>query len=163
MHVYMYIHTCMSFPGGSDDKASAYNAGDPGSIPGSGRSPGEGNGNPLQYSCLEKSHGWRNLVGFSPWGHKESDTTERLHLTLTHMYVCVHAQSCLILCDPMDWSLPGSSVHGIFQTRRLEWAAISYSRGSSQARDWTRISCVSRIGRWILYCCITHAHTHTYA
>ena len=41
------------FPGGSDSKASAYTAGDPGSIPGSGRSPGEGNGNPLQYSCLE--------------------------------------------------------------------------------------------------------------
>ena len=43
----------MDFLGGSDGKASAYNAGDPGSIPGSGRSPGEGNGNPLQYSCLE--------------------------------------------------------------------------------------------------------------
>ena len=41
------------FPGGSEGKASACNAGDPGSIPGSGRSPGEGNGNPLQYSCLE--------------------------------------------------------------------------------------------------------------
>ena len=41
------------FPGGSDVKASAYNAGDPGSIPGSGKSSGEGNGNPLQYSCLE--------------------------------------------------------------------------------------------------------------
>ena len=41
------------FPGGSDGKASAYNTGDPGSIPGSGRSPGERNGNPLQYSCLE--------------------------------------------------------------------------------------------------------------
>ena len=45
----------LSFPGGSDGKASACNAGDPGSIPGSGRSPGEGNGNPLQYSCLENS------------------------------------------------------------------------------------------------------------
>ena len=43
----------MDFPGGSDGKASAYNAGDPGSIPALGRSPGEGNGNPLQYSCLE--------------------------------------------------------------------------------------------------------------
>ena len=43
----------MDFPGGSDGKASAYNAGDPGSIPGLGRSPGEGNGNPVQYSCLE--------------------------------------------------------------------------------------------------------------
>ena len=43
----------MGFPGGSDGKASAYNAGDRGSIPGSGRSPGERDGNPLQYSCLE--------------------------------------------------------------------------------------------------------------
>ena len=46
----LFIH---SFPGGSDGKESACNAGDPGLIPGSGRSPGEGNGNPLQYSCLE--------------------------------------------------------------------------------------------------------------
>ena len=53
------------FPGGSDSKASAYNAGDPGSIPGLGRSPGEGNGNPLQYSCLENSldrGAWRSTV-----------------------------------------------------------------------------------------------------
>ena len=46
---------CLGFPGGSDGKASARNVGDPGLIPGSGRSPGEGNGNPLQYSCLENS------------------------------------------------------------------------------------------------------------
>ena len=46
------IHICKDFPGGSDSKASAYNVGDPGSIPGSGRPSGEGNGNPLQYSCL---------------------------------------------------------------------------------------------------------------
>ena len=46
-------HQMMGFPGGSDSKASACNAGDLGSIPGSGRSPGEGNGNPLQHSCLE--------------------------------------------------------------------------------------------------------------
>ena len=75
----------MYFPGGSDGKASAYNVGDPGSNIGSGRSPGEGNGNPLQYSCLEKSHGWRSLVGYSPWGHKELDTTERLHFHLTEL------------------------------------------------------------------------------
>ena len=49
----LYIYICLNFPGGSDGKASAYNVGDLGSIPGSGRSPGEGNGNPLQYSCLE--------------------------------------------------------------------------------------------------------------
>ena len=45
----------MDFPAGSDGKASAYNVGDPGLIPGPGRSPGEGNGNPLQYSCLKNS------------------------------------------------------------------------------------------------------------
>ena len=71
----------MGFPGGSDGKASACNVRDPGSIPGSGRSPGEGNGNPLQHSCLEKSHGRRSLIGYSPWGRKESDTTERITLT----------------------------------------------------------------------------------
>ena len=60
---------------GSEVKASACNVGDLGLILGSGRSPGEGNGNPLQYS----SHGRRSLVGYSPWGRKESDTTERLH------------------------------------------------------------------------------------
>ena len=68
-----------NIPGGSEGKASACNAGDLGSIPGSGRSPGEGNGNPLQYSCLEKSHGLRSLVDYSPWDRKELDTTEQLH------------------------------------------------------------------------------------
>ena len=48
-----YTHYGANFPGGSDGKASAYNARDPGLIPGLGRSPGEGNGNPLHYSCLE--------------------------------------------------------------------------------------------------------------
>ena len=52
-------------------------AGDLGLIPGLGKSPGEGNGNPLQYSCLGKSHGQRRLAGYSPWGHI-SDITERL-------------------------------------------------------------------------------------
>ena len=64
--------------GGSGGKASACNSGDPGSIPGSGRSPGEGNGNLLQYSCLKNSTEQRSLEGYSPWGPKESDTTERL-------------------------------------------------------------------------------------
>ena len=54
------------------------NAGDASSIPGSGRSPGEGNGNPLQYSCLGNAMD-RNLEGYSPWSHKESDTTEQLN------------------------------------------------------------------------------------
>ena len=59
--------------------------GDPGSIPGSGRSPGEGNGNPLQHSCLENPmDGGRSLIGYSLWGRKELDTTERLHFTIGH-------------------------------------------------------------------------------
>ena len=68
----------MGFPNGSEGKESTCNSGDPGVIPGLGRSPGEGNGNPLQYSRLENPHGQRSLAGYSPWGHKESDTTERL-------------------------------------------------------------------------------------
>ena len=65
------------FPGDSDGEESACNVGDLGSIPGSGRFPGEGNGYPLQYSCLG-IHGQRSLAGYSPWDHKESDTTEQL-------------------------------------------------------------------------------------
>ena len=68
------------FPGGSEDKALVYNAGDLGSIPGSGRFPGEGNGNPLQYSCLENP---MDRGAWYPWGHKESDMTERLHFYFT--------------------------------------------------------------------------------
>ena len=49
----MFVPSSYHFPGGSNGKAPPYNAGDPGSVPGSGRSAGEGNGNPLQYSCLE--------------------------------------------------------------------------------------------------------------
>ena len=72
-----YLHfTDGNFPGGSDGKASVYNVGDPGSIPGSGRSSGEGNGNPFQYSCLENPMG--GGAWYSPWGRKESDMTERL-------------------------------------------------------------------------------------
>ena len=70
------IYTLWGFPGGSDCKESACNAGDPGSIPGSGRSPGEGNDSPLQYSCLENPMDsgawWATVHG----GGKESDTTE---------------------------------------------------------------------------------------
>ena len=57
------------------------------------------------------------------WGESESEVT-----------------ACPTFCDPMDCSLPGSSVHGIFQAIALEWIAISFSRGSSQPRDWTRVS-----------------------
>ena len=58
------------------------------------------------------------------------------------------AQSCPTLCDPMDYSSPGSCVHGISPARILEWVAISFSRGSSRPRDQTHVSCIGRI----LYC-----------
>ena len=75
----------LGFPGGSDGKASACNVGDPGSIPGSGRSPGEGNGDAL---LPGKSHGRRNLIGYSPWGHKELDRIKRLHFHLQTQLKC---------------------------------------------------------------------------
>ena len=67
------------------------------------------------------------------------------------MHACVHAQLCLTLCDPIDCNLPGSSVHGILQTRVLDWVAILSTRGSARPRDQTGVSCVSCIGRQSLY------------
>ena len=69
--------TFPGFPGGLDGKESACNVGDPGSIPGSGSSPGGGHGNPLQYSCLENPI-QSSLVGYSPCSPKESDVPEWL-------------------------------------------------------------------------------------
>ena len=68
-----------------------------------------------------------------------------------HILVCSVAQLRPTLCEPMDCNPPGSSVLGIFKARILEWVAISSSRGSSQPRYWTHVSCISCIGRWILY------------
>ena len=52
-------------------------------------------------------------------------------------------QLCLTLCDPMDYSLPGSSVQGILQARIMKWVVIPFSRGSSQPRDWSWVSCIA--------------------
>ena len=68
----------LGLPGDSDGKESACNSGHLGSIPGLGRSPGGEHGHPLQYSYLENPHEERSLAGYSPWGRKESGTTERL-------------------------------------------------------------------------------------
>ena len=208
----------MGFPGVTAVKnppATAGDAGDMGSIPGLGISPGGGNGNPLQYSCLENSMDrgdwWAIVHGVTEnwilflWLSIKSDPfpfkaypiidvttpSSNLHTALFSLMtfillsqavlslgtidildleslccVCspVHfkmlssipgfypldvssipklwqsklfpktnevAQSCPTLCDPMDCNLPGSSIHGICQARVLEWAAISFSRGSS--------------------------------
>ena len=74
--------------------------------------------------------------------------------TPLNIYICVHAKSlqlCPMCCDPMYYSPPGPSVPGILQARTLEWVAISSFRGSSWPRDQTHISCVSYIGRQVLY------------
>ena len=83
------------------------------------------------------------------------------------MCVHTHAQSWSILRDPMNYRLPGSSVHRIFQARILKWVAISSSRGSSQSRDRTCVSCIGRQipyhwGTWEDQYTHTHTHTHTH-
>ena len=82
LHTKMYIVPNYGFPVGSVVKKLPANAGDTrdaGLIPGSGRSPGEGHGNPLQYSWPGESHGQSSLAGYSPWGRKVSDTTEHTY------------------------------------------------------------------------------------
>ena len=91
----LWFHFCMCleimwvFSGGSDSKVSACNVGDLGLVPGLGRSPGGGHGNPFQYSCLENPRGQRSLVGYSPWGCKESDMikTKHTHTEITFLFL----------------------------------------------------------------------------
>ena len=81
---------------------------------------------------------------------------------VTKLHACVHAQLCLTLCNPLDCSPPGSSVHGIFQTKILERVAMPSSRGSSQHRDQAHISCVSCItGGFFTYRAIGEAPVTT--
>ena len=75
-----WVSCIAGLPGGSAGRESACNVGDLGLIPGLKRSPGEGNGYPLQYSWPGEFHGQKNLSGYSPWGSKESDMTERLSI-----------------------------------------------------------------------------------
>ena len=83
-----------------------------------------------------------------PWDSPGKNTGVGCHFLLQCMKVKSEsevAQSCPTLSDPMGWSLPGSSVHGIFQARVLEWGAITFSRGSSRPRDQTQVSLI--VGR----------------
>ena len=93
VQITLYLHH-ISFPGGSDGKKFACHAGGAGSIPGWGRSPGEGNVYTGQYSWPGTSHEQRTLAGYSPWGRKESDMTECLTLSLVFsLYI---TQPCLL-------------------------------------------------------------------
>ena len=83
-----------------------------------------------------------------------------------YIYICFElvTQSCLTLCDPVDCSPPGSSVHGILQARILEWVAISFSRGSFQPRDWTHLPHFRESFYQLSHqgSPYTHTHTHTH-
>ena len=86
----------LGFPGSSDAKESSCNVGHLSSIHGLGRSHGGGHDNPLQYSCLENPHRQRSLVGYSPWGCKELDTTEWLKHNYTLIKLKVLAQAVVV-------------------------------------------------------------------
>ena len=103
------------------------------------------------YPC-SKSPGWETNSSFYPPNFCSFVLFSFLEggrgsFTVNTCY-CLIIQSCLTVCDPMDCSPSGSSVHAILQARIREWVATSFSKGSSQPRDQT---CVSCIGRWILY------------
>ena len=122
------VNQLCSFPVGSVVMNLPVNAGDTGSIPGSRKSPGEGNGYPLQYTWLENATdrgAWQTTVHRVA---KESNTTatKQQHKWTMKVKVLV-VQSCPTLCNPMNCSPPGPSVHGILQARILEWVAIPFS------------------------------------
>ena len=106
-------------PDGSGVKnpsANAQDAGDAGSIPGSGRSPGEGNSNSLQYSCLGESHGQRSLAGYSQRGHRESDTTGNTGTTYCYMKESKVQDPHLVVQRLLP--LSNNSFHAPFGSRR---------------------------------------------
>ena len=108
-------------PGARDGKASVCNAGDPGSIPGLRRSPGEGDGSPFQYSCLENPMDCGSLVGYHPWRHEESDTTELSDFTFTFFPVFLLGE-----CHGQR-SLEGYSLYGHKESDTTEQLTHTYT------------------------------------
>ena len=100
---------------------------------------------------------WLNIVPYMFWLSPVFNVRYKYFYSVAWLYVkfSMHRVSRSVvsktLCDPMDCSPPGSSVHGILQARILKWVSISSFRGSSWPRDWTHLSYVSCIGRWVLY------------
>ena len=94
---------------------------------------------------LQQNHIYANLPPL-PLCSSSSELSEALCPGLQpfiQAFVHSAAQSCLTICDPVDCSPPGSSVHGMLQARILEWVAMLSSRGSSQPRDQTQVSCTA--------------------
>ena len=94
-------------------------------------------------------------TGLHRFRHDWSDFSMHACITKWHNLKCYSLQLCPILWDPMDSSLPASSVHRIFQAQIPDWVAISSSRGSSHSRVWIHVLYISYIGRQILYLCAT--------
>ena len=109
MNVPLFMPLPRGFPGGSDGKASAYNAGDPGLIPGSGRSSGEGNGDPLQYSCLENPMDggacWATVHGVAKSRTRLSDFTFTFHFHALEEEMATHS-------SVLAWRIPGMGEPG---------------------------------------------------
>ena len=107
LYHYLYILYIYGFPGGSDSKESACNTGNPGLIPGSGRSPGEGNGNPFQYSCLENPMdrgAWQASVHGHRVGHNWEINQLTLLLSHTHIYIFyTHTYIYLLVLLRYNW------------------------------------------------------------
>ena len=102
------------------------------------------------FNCLTTQTWKHSFIGHCP-PILEGVTNKSHLLCLLFVYVCSVAQSCPTLCNHMDCSLPASSIHGILQTRILEWLAMPYFKGSSWLRDQTCLSYISRIGGQVLY------------
>ena len=118
----------LGFPDSSEDKASACNAGDLGLIPGSGRSPGEGNGNPLQYSCLENPMDggawWSTVHGVTKSWTRLSDFTFTLNLVERKKRKSEVSQSCPTLCDP--WTVDHQAPPSMGFSRQEYWSGLPF-------------------------------------
>ena len=128
-----FLAWATGFPSGSvvnNPLANVGAEGDMGSIPGMGRSTGGGNGNPLQYFLPGESHGQRSLVGYSPWGHRESDMTEWLN---------THA-----LATEWDGEVPPTSSLCIY------WYLHNQNLSEGQRHAFHRLSTNSKLTSWTL-------------
>ena len=138
--------------------------------------PGKSECNPFQSSCLEnpmdREGWWAAVHGFAKGQTRLKHLSMCTH-THTHLFIVAvkslsHVQ---LFYNPMDCSLPGSSVHGVSQARVLEWAAISFARGSSWPQDRT-VSCIGkqilhpwapRVALYMCVCMYVYTHTHTHS
>ena len=115
-----------------------------------------------EYECTHGILGARRKACWDGMGNSKSNSwTGPWRIYDTFLLCVLVTQSCPTLCDPMHCSPSGSSVHEIFQTRKLEWVSISFSRGSSQPRDRTWVSCTA--GRFFINWATREAHIFTSA